>query len=65
MRSLGYSEQAAITDIRYEPTDKGFLGRSSRRLENNIKMDLTEIGGRCGLTRLRTGTNGGLFGTRQ
>jgi hypothetical protein len=46
MQFLWYSEQAAITDIRYQPNDKGFLGRPSRRLENNIKMDPTEIGGK-------------------
>jgi hypothetical protein len=39
------------------------FGRSRRRWEGNIKMDLKEIGGRMltGLTCLRIGTGGGLL----
>jgi hypothetical protein len=37
------------------------LGRSRRRWEDNIKMDLQEVGGGCGTgwSGLRLGTGGG------
>ena len=31
-----------------KPEGKGPLGRSRRRWEDNIKMDLQEVGGSCG-----------------
>ena len=31
-----------------KPEGKGPLGRPRRRLEDNIKMDLQEVGGSCG-----------------
>jgi hypothetical protein len=35
------------------------LGRPRRRWEDNIKMDLQEVGGGCGWSWLRIGTGGG------
>ena len=43
-----------------KPEGKKTLGRPRRRLENNIKMDLREVGGvETGWIWLRTGTDGG------
>jgi hypothetical protein len=44
------------------PEGKRPLGRPRRRWENNIKMDLREIGidGRTGFNWLRIGSSGGL-----
>jgi hypothetical protein len=45
------------------PKGKKPLGRPSRRWENNIKMDLMEIGidGATGFSWLRTGSSGGIL----
>jgi hypothetical protein len=43
-----------------KPEGKRLLGRPRRRLVDNIKMDLREIGW-IGLIWLRIGTNGGLL----
>jgi hypothetical protein len=45
------------------PEGKRPLGRPRRRWDDNIKMDLREIGivGRTGFSWLRTGSNGGLL----
>ena len=44
-----------------KPEGKRPLGRSRRRWEDNIKMDLQEVGGvvRTGWSWLRIGTGGG------
>jgi hypothetical protein len=42
------------------PEGKRPLGRSRRRWEDNIKVDLREIGW-CGIDWLKIGTNGGLL----
>ena len=44
-----------------KPEGKRPLGRPSRRWEDNIKMDLQEVGGGCGdwMDWLRIGTGGG------
>ena len=44
-----------------KPEGKGPLGRPRRRLEDNIKMDLEEVGGGVGTgwSWLRIGTGGG------
>jgi hypothetical protein len=44
-----------------KPEGKGLLGRPKRRWENNIKMDLQEVGWRAwtGLIWLRIGRGGG------
>ena len=46
-----------------KPEGKGPLGRPRRRWENNIKMDLKEVGcdARAGWTMLKIGTNGGIL----
>jgi len=46
-----------------KPEGKRPLGRPARRCEDNIKMDLPEVGWRAwaGLFRLRIGTGGGLL----
>ena len=50
-----------------KPEGKGPLGRPKRRWEDNIKMDLKEIGcgGWAGPSWLRIGTGGGHLCTRQ
>jgi hypothetical protein len=42
-----------------KPERKRQLWRMMRRLEDNIKMDLQEVGCGDGLSWLRTGTGGG------
>jgi len=42
-----------------KPEGKRPLGRPRRRWENNIKMDLQEVGVCTGSSWLRTGTGGG------
>ena len=42
-----------------KPEGKGPLGRPRRRWEDNIKMDLREVGARTGWSWLRIGTGGG------
>jgi hypothetical protein len=46
-----------------EPEGKRTLGKSRRRREDNIKMDLQEVGWEVwtGSSRLRIGTDGGSF----
>jgi hypothetical protein len=48
------------------PEGKRPLGRPRRRWEDNIKMDLREIGsmGRTGFRWLRIGSSGGILWTR-
>jgi hypothetical protein len=46
-----------------KPEGRGPLGRPRRRWEDNIKMDLREVGwgAQTGLVWLRIGTGGGLL----
>jgi hypothetical protein len=47
----------------WRPEKKRILGRPGRRWEDNIKMDLREIGtdGQTGFGWLRIGSSGGLL----
>ena len=53
-------EERPIQDFGVEPEGKRPLGRPRRRWENNIKMDLQEVGRGCGdwMELAKVGTGG-------
>jgi hypothetical protein len=53
----------ACRDLVWKPVKKRLLGKHKRRWEENVKMDLLEVGrsSRTGLIWLRIGTVSGLL----
>jgi hypothetical protein len=54
--------QKSVQDLMGKPEGKGPLGRPRRRCEDEIRIDLREIGWVCnGFSRLRIGAGDGLL----